>query len=158
MSARNVVDTEKRTLAENASSFFLSVCVGFTTVMVAVMALGSVFADESARQGIGYCWSVFGVCVAAALLQFVFFTPVLIKRLSYSLRLALFGICLFAALSAVAVAMNWFPADMPSAWIMFAAIFLVVFGVLALVFAFKQKRDSRELNERLRRYRDSEAQ
>ena len=153
MNTKDIVDTEKRTLSENIRFCLLAICVGFTIVMVVLLVFGSIFAGEAAQQGIGYCWSVFGICVVAALLQFVFFTPVVIKRLSGVLRHALFGICLFAVLAITAVVIGWFPATIPSAWISFTITYLVIFGIITAVFAFKQKRETRELNEKLATYR-----
>lgn len=155
MIKREIIDTERRTPAENAKTFFMSICIGFTVIMVICLTMGSIFADESAKQGILYSWSILAVCVVSATLQFAFFTPVLIKRLSYPLRLLLFGMCLYVVLAATAVVMSWFPADQPLAWVSFTGAYLFIFAVLTALFSFKMRRESRELNEKLSEYRKS---
>ena len=105
------------------------------------------------RQGVLYCWSVLGACVCAAILQLVFFTPVIIKRMAYPLRLFLFGVCLYAVLAALAVVMAWFPVDMVGAWVSFTVIYLVMLVAATAMFAVKHKREERALNEKLDEYR-----
>ena len=99
MTRKDIIDTEARTPAENARTFLATLCVSFTATMVICMIFGTIFADEASKQGIMYCWSVLGACVCAAALQFVFFTPVVIKRMTYPLRLLLFGACLYVVLA-----------------------------------------------------------
>ena len=106
MTRKDIIDTEARTPAENARTFLATLCVSFTATMVICMIFGTIFADEASKQGIMYCWSVLGACVCAAALQFVFFTPVVIKRMTYPLRLLLFGACLYVVLAVLAVTMN----------------------------------------------------
>ena len=71
--------------------------------------MGACFADDATKQGIYYCWSILAVCVAAPALQLVFFTPAVIRRMAYPARLALFGVCLYAALCALGVSLVGFP-------------------------------------------------
>ena len=63
MTRKDIIDTEVRTPAENARTFLLTFCVGFTVLMIVCMILGSIFADEQAKQGIMYCWSLLGASV-----------------------------------------------------------------------------------------------
>ncbi len=153
MKRNDIIDTERKTPAENARTCIITLCVGFTTIMVVALALGSFFADEQAKQGINYCWSLFGACVGATVLQFVFFTPTIIKRMAYPLRLAAFGVCLYAVLAAVAVAMHWFPVDMAGAWVTFTVSYLFALAVASVFFAIKQKRESQEFDDKLEEYR-----
>jgi len=157
MARTNIIDTEKKTPAENARTFVVTLCIGFTVIMVICMALGSVFADEQAKQGINYCWSLFGACACASLLQFVFFTPVIIKRMSYPLRLLAFGICLYVVLAALAVAMSWFPANMAGAWVSFTISYLCALAIASAFFSVKQNRERKEFDDRLADYRRDNA-
>lgn len=153
MTRRDIIDTEERTAAENARTFLDGLCIAFTLAMVACMALGTCFADESTRQGIMFCWSIFGACACAAALQFVFFTPVLIKKMAYAPRLLAFGLCLYAVLVALAMAMSWFPVGEPGAWASFTMIYLVVLAGMSGFFAVRQRREERMLNDCLSEYR-----
>ena len=113
--ALSISDIEVRTPAENARAFLVTLCISFTIVMIVYMALESAFVGDGLRWSMAYCWSLLGACACTAELQLVFFTPVVIKRMTYPLRLFLFGICLYAVLAALAVTMAWFPADMAGA-------------------------------------------
>lgn len=155
MARKDIIDTEMRTPAENARAFMLTLCISFTAVMAALLIFGTIFADEGSRKLIVYCWSVLGACACSAVLQFVFFTPTVIKRMAYPLRLLLFGVCLYAVLAALAVTMSWFPTGMAGAWISFTAIYLVILVAITAMFAVKHRREERVLNERLGEYRKS---
>ena len=152
MTRKDIIDTERKTPAENVRTFLLMLCVGFTIVMTICLIFGTIFADESARQDIDYCWSILGACVIAAALQFVFFTPTLIRQLAYPIRLLLFGLCLYAVLATLAVTMSWFPTDMVSAWASFTITYLVMLAGATAFFSFKARREYRNLNEKLAEY------
>lgn len=152
---RDVIDTEKKTPVENLGQLVRSICIGFTVAMIAFLALGTCFADDAAKQGIYYCWSILAACVAASALQLVFFTPAVIRRMAYPARLALFGACLYAVLCALAFIFAWVPASNPGAWVTFTVVYLAILAVLTLVFSAKLSRETRELNERLAEYRKS---
>ena len=153
MTRKDYIDTEVRTPAENVRSFLHTLCTSFTTIMVVSMVIVTVFANDEARREIVWCWSLFGSCVCAAALQFVFFTPAVIKRMSYPLRLFLFGICLYAVLAILAVAMSWFPTGTASAWVSFTVIYLVMLAATTAVFTAERRLEQRRINEGLSEYR-----
>lgn len=140
---------------ENLGYLVKSTCIGFTVAMIAFLALGTCFADDTAKQVINYCWSILAACVAVPALQFVFFTPAVIRRMAYPARLALFGVCLYAALCALASVFAWVSANNPGAWATFTVVYLAILAVLTLVFNAKLSRETRELNDRLAEYRKS---
>ena len=150
---RDIIDTDKKTPVENLGQLVKSICIGFTVAMIAFLALGTCFADDAAKQGIYYCWSILAACVAASALQLVFFTPAVIRRMAYPARLALFGVCLYATLCALAVFFGWLPAGNPGAWATFTIVYLAILAVLTLLFNAKLSRETRELNDRLAEYR-----
>lgn len=152
---RDIIDTDKKTPAENLGELVKSICIGFTVAMIAFLALGTCFADDAAKQGIYYCWSILAMCVAAPALQLVFFTPTAIKRMAYTARLALFGICLYTLLCVLAILFDWLPASNLGAWVTFTVVYLAILAVLTLAFNAKLSRETRELNEGLAEYRKS---
>ena len=152
---RDIIDTDKKTPVENLGYLVKSICIGFTVAMIAFLALGTCFADDAAKQGINYCWSILAACVAVPALQFVFFTPAVIRRMAYPARLVLFGVCLYAALCALAFIFAWIPVNNPGAWITFTVVYLTILAVLILVFNAKLSRETRESNEGLAEYRKS---
>lgn len=153
MISRDIIDTDKKTLVENLGQLVKSICIGFTVAMVAFLALGTCFADDAAKQGIYYCWSILAACVIVPALQFVFFTPAVIRRMAYPARLALFGVCLYAALCALAFVFAWVPVNDPGAWVTLTVVYLAILAVLTLAFNAKLSRETRELNDRLAEYR-----
>ena len=152
---RDIIDTDKKTPVENLGYLVKSNCIGFTVAMTAFLALGTCFANDAAKQGIYYCWSILAACVAASALQLVFFTPAVIRRMAYPAHLALFGACLYAVLCALAFIFAWVPASSPGAWVTFTVVYLAILAVLTLVFNAKLSRETRELNDRLAEYRKS---
>ena len=151
----DIIDTDKKTPVENLGYLVKSICIGFTVAMVAFLALGTCFADDAAKQGIYYCWSILAACVAVPALQLVFFTPAVIRRMAYPARLALFGVCLYATLCALAVFLGWFPVSDPGAWATLTVVYLAILALLTLAFNAKLSRETRELNDRLAEYRKS---
>lgn len=152
---RDIIDTDKKTPVENLGQLVKSICIRFTVAMIAFLALGTCFADDAAKQGIYYCWSILAASVAASALQLVFFTPAVIRRMAYPARLMLFGVCLYAVLCALAFIFAWIPANNPGAWVTFTVVYLAILAVLTLVFNAKLSRETRELNDRIAEYRKS---
>ena len=75
--------------------------------------------------------------------------------MAYPARLVLFGVCLYAALCALAFIFAWIPANSPGAWVTFTVVYLAILTVLTLVFNAKLSRETRKLNDRLAEYRKS---
>lgn len=149
-----IIDTERKGAGEVIRMLCINFCIAFTIFMVMSMAFGMIFADEQAKTGIMYCWTIAGAMLAAVVLQLVFFTPLLIKRLGYGARVALFGICFFAVLAPLAVVFNWFPADMPVAWVSFTIIYLVILALLSVLFTALYRKQTKRLNEMLAKYKE----
>lgn len=152
------IDTEKSISLEDIKSFALVICGGFTATMLIGTILGTAFGSAQAHQGLLMSLSILGAWIASAGLQFVFFTPVVIKRMTYPVRIALFGICLYAILATIATCMNWFPTKEVSAWISFTISYLVILAVLTAFFTITFWRERRKMNEKLTEYREKHVQ
>lgn len=153
MKRKDIIDTEKLTPVENAQSFLKTLCTSFTTIMLVSLLIVTILGNSAARQEIMWCWSLFGSCVCAAVLQFVFFTPVVIKRMLYPLRLLAFGVCLYVVLAALAVAMSWFPTDKAGAWVSFTVIYLIMLAAATAMLTAERRLEERRLNEGLSEFR-----
>ena len=66
--------------------------------------------------------------------------------MAYLARLALFGVCPYATLCALAVFFGWLPMSNPGAWATFTVVYLAILAVLILVFNARLSRKTRELN------------
>ncbi|MEI3376362.1 MAG: DUF3021 family protein [Coriobacteriales bacterium] len=149
-----IIDTEKRGAGEVVRMLCINFCIAFTIFMLMSMVFGMIFADEQAKAGIMYCWTIALAMLVAVVLQLVFFTPLLIKKMGYGARVALFGICFYAVLAPLAVTFDWFPAAMPEAWVSFTVIYLVILVLLSALFTALYRKRTRRLNEMLAKYKE----
>ena len=75
-----IIDTERKTPGEIMKMLCINFSIAFTLFMLFSMFFGMIYADEEARAGIMYCWTIAGAMLLAVVLQLVFFTPLLIRR------------------------------------------------------------------------------
>ena len=115
--ATQIIDTEKKTAGKYAREFFTNACIAFAVAMVFFLAAGTIFKGESHASGVMMGWGLLVACIVSSGLQLVFFTPALIKRMSYPVRATLFGLCFFPVLAGIAALFSWFPMEYPAAWI-----------------------------------------
>lgn len=118
--------------AEVMAEFKKWVCLCFTGQITLYAAFSLIFG-----QLVMDCVMVFemlGISLAVSLMQFVFFSGHIIKKLRYSLRLVLFSLLLVGALSLCAVIFHWFPLENGGAWFFFVGAFLVCLLVFTLGF------------------------
>lgn len=148
-----IIDTEKKSAGEVLKMLGINFSVAFTVFMLFSMVFGMIFADEEARTGIMYCWGIAGAMLAAVIMQLVFFTPLVIKRLGYAARVALFGACFYAVLTPLAALFGWFPTDIPGAWITWTVIYVVILAFMTVLFTLIYRRETKALNEKLERYK-----
>ena len=72
-------------------------------------------------------FSLLLVCIAAGTMQVAAFSDLLFKKLAYGWRMMVFAVPFFVVLTAVAVGFGWFPTGSAGAWVIFVAIFIVIF-------------------------------
>jgi len=70
------------------------------------------------------------VSSVGSFIQMLAFSERFIKKMRYTLRIALFAIAFFALLAANAYAFSWFPRDLESSWLIFSGVFLLIFAVM----------------------------
>ena len=104
-----------------------------------------------------YCWTIAGAMLLAVVLQLVFFTPLLIRRLNYGARIALFGVCFYAVLTPLAIAFGWFPAELPDAWLIWSLTYVAILALSSLLFTGLYRRETKLLNKQLERYKSETA-
>lgn len=151
-----MIDPEKKGAGQVFKELALNFCIGFTIIMLFSMVFGLVFADEQAKEGILYCVMLAGAMLAAVILQMLFFTPVVFKRMKGSTRLVGFGVCLYVLLAGMGAYFQWFPADNAWAWVSFTIIYLVILALMTVVFTCIYRKDERALNEGLKRFKSRE--
>lgn len=118
--------------------------------------LSTIFSLENA--GIGVATS-FQFLLAVSLivgLRSVFMTDILIKKMSLAARIIAMFAGAFATILLFIFAFDWFPADMPIAWIMFIVCFAISCVVSTLISVLAEKQENRRLEEALKRYKEEE--
>lgn len=120
------------------------------------MAVGFCLGWESLP--ISVVFSLLLVCVAAAILQVLAFTGLVIRRLAYGWRMVLFAVPFFALLTAIALAFRWFPPEKGGAWVTFAAIFLAIFVAVSLGFELWFRLSGKKYDGLLGQYRKKREQ
>ena len=131
-----------------------STCIGFTVAMIAFLALGTCFADDTAKQGINYCWSILAACVTVPALQFVFFTPAVIRQMAYPARCAVRRLPLRSPLC-IGVCLCLGSREQPRGVGYLHGCLSRHPGGPHSCFNAKLSRETRELNDRLAEYRKS---
>lgn len=92
------------------------------------------------------------VSILCGALQTLCFSRLIIKKMAYCWRTAIFGVALLAVLSVIAVSFGWFPANHLGAWATFAAAFLVILLVVTAIFQLYYRHRSKKYNEQLDQY------
>lgn len=148
-----IINPDRITPGGIIKDLLVNFCIGFTLLVLFSCIFGLIFADEAAKPGILMCISIGVAMFVCAVLQLIFFTPVVFKRMSYPLRLTLFGICLYVILALYGAYFNWFPADNAGAWIAFTITYLVILALMSILFTHINKRDIKTLNESLANFK-----
>lgn len=124
-------------------------CLSFTASLLIYIVIdilvpgelppGNVVMDIAWRWSYGYIkyrlvFQLLGLCLCISILQYVFFSGQMLKKPSYFVRIAVFGVlCLGLCVGAV-TAFGWFSLDSLEHWGKFFLIFMVCFVGISLGF------------------------
>ncbi len=111
---------------------WLSLC--FTATMFIYLTISWIAGRRNVE--ISTLFQIMFLAIAVTLLQFVFFSGWVIKKMRYSLRLILFTLPILALITACAVCFGWVPVGNIGAWVTFYVIFLVCFVLICAGFEF----------------------
>lgn len=125
--------------------------LNYTAAMCFYVFFLWVFKQETAP--LPMLFSLLVVGAAAGLMQVVAFSDLLIKKLAYSWRMALFFVVFGAILTAFAVGFHWFPADQAGAWVIFGVTFVLIFAAIAAGIEIYYRASGRKWDDRLDWYR-----
>ena len=98
-------------------------------------------------------FSMLLVSLAAAVMQILAFSNLIIKKLSYAWRLVVFAIPFGTILTACAVTFQWFPIENPGAWVTFWIIFIVIFVLCTAGFELYFRLSGRKYDDKLDWYK-----
>ena len=83
-------------------------------------------------------------------------TDILIKKMPLAARIIAMFTGAFATIIVFIFLFDWFPADVPLAWIMFIVCFVVSCTVSTLISVLSEKQENHRLEEALKRYKEEE--
>lgn len=138
---------------------------GITTVLLNIFCI--VFGNEAysfstifslGSKGVGVATSfqfLFVLSIITAL-RFVFMTDVLIKKMPLILRIIALFSGTFATTTAFIFIFDWFPSDMPIAWIIFVICFVISCTVSTLISILAEKKENNRLEEALKRFKEEQ--
>lgn len=130
----------------------LSICIIFTIVMAWFLGMGYLFAGPS--YGLNLTASLYGMAIGIALLQTLWFTEIVLKKPSYPVRVAGFGLCGLPVVALCAWVGQWFPTDIPGVWISFVVIYLFILAGMTVGNTVYYKKTAGGYDEALARYRE----
>lgn len=139
-------------MKELIKNVLLSGCIIFTIYMFFACIMGLIFAGP--QQGIVMSITILGAAFILAGLRGLWFTDKIIKSMAYSLRIFGFGVTAFVVLAVCAWVGEWFPMDVPGAWVSFTAIYLVILVTVCVIYQIHFKRTVGSFDAALRQYHD----
>ena len=82
-----------------------NLCISFTVATLVYTLFD--WNKETMRRG--WVFEILLLCAVATVLQYLFFSGKVVKRLSYLWRMVIFAVLLLGVVSGCAVAFRWFP-------------------------------------------------
>lgn len=154
---------EKKTIFDYLGQVFL-----LYGIMIIIMNVFCVLFGESAKEmstmfalggkglSVETMMQYFVVAIFATFARFLFFTDIVIKKMSVPIRTLLMVMSIIGLIVFFIITCGWFPADMPLPWIMFILCFSICFGTSLLVMALKEKAENTKMEEALKRIKEEE--
>ncbi len=149
---------EKKTIFDYVGMVFTT--FGFTIVILTLLCflfgedakeISSMFSLGKEGLSIAIMTQYLMVSVLIVALRFLFFTDVVIKNMSVTVRtlcmlLSVIGIIVFFI-----IRFGWFPIDMWIPWFMFIVCFGICFVVSTMIAVLKERAENRKMEEALTR-------
>lgn len=108
---------------------------------------------ELGNKGIAISTLLQFLCLSLIItvLKWVFFTDILIKKLSILLRIIFMFAGVIVSVGVFAAVCHWFPVDEVVPWLMFFVCFLVCAVISVIVSVLKERSDNKKMQEALMR-------
>lgn len=125
-------------------------CMSFTGFVMVYVVISWFFG----QRGLSFSllWQFLALSLLVSTLQFIFFSGNVVKKMNYAWRLVWFVLPLYLGVSAFALLFGWFPLR-PGSWLVFTAIFLVIFAVLVVALELYCRLTGRQYNQLLDAYK-----
>ncbi len=126
-------------------------CILFGT---SAYGFSSIFSLGNAGVGIATSFQFLLAVFIINALRFVFMTNILIKKMPLAARTIALFIGAFTTTIIFIFLFDWFPPDVPIAWIMFIVCFIISCVVSTVISVLAEKHENRRLEEALKRYKE----
>ncbi|MDE7230562.1 MAG: DUF3021 family protein [Oscillospiraceae bacterium] len=128
-------------------------CIFFGT---SAHGLSTIFSLGNAGVGVATSFQFLLAVSIIVGLRLIFTTDILIKKMPIAARIIAMFAGAFAVMIGFIFLFDWFPADVPLAWIMFIVCFVISCFVSTLISVLAEKQENRRLEEALKRYKEEE--
>ena len=128
---------------------------GISVLYTATMAIYLCFCTVYGWRQISLAmlWTLLAVSAASAVIQALCFSTWVIRKLSYTLRCALFVALFLPLLVFAAWKTQWFPTAQPGAWAMFFGIYFLIFIVITAGFEIYYRAAGKKYDGLIGQYR-----
>ena len=128
-------------------------CILFGT---SAYGLSTIFSLGNSGVGIATSFQFLLAVTVIVGLRLIFTTDIFIKKMPIAARIIAMFAGAFATIIVFIFLFDWFPADMPIAWILFIVCFVISCVVSTLISVLAEKQENRRLEEALKRYKEEE--
>ena len=128
-------------------------CILFGT---SAQGLSTIFSLGSAGVGVATSFQFLLAVSIIVGLRVIFMTNILIKKMPLAARIITMFASAFATILAFIFLFDWFPADMPIAWIMFIVSFIISCAISTAISVLAEKQENRRLEEALKRCKEDQ--
>lgn len=127
-------------------------CILFTCFMLALSLVYGLLLDWPITWMM--ILELLGLSLACSLVQFIFFSGVLLKKMTYLRRMMCSLPAFLAVVAGAGMIFRWFPIDRWQSWATFLTIFAVIFVVFAVAFEVYFRLVGQRYDDLLKRYKD----
>lgn len=156
---------KKRTIFDYMGQVFMIFGITMVVLNIFCILFGESAKDYSqmfslGNQGLSVQTALqfFLVSICITTLRFLFFTDLLLKRMSILWRTVLMVIVVVIVIGVFIVVCGWFPVNMWMPWLLFFLSFGVSFGISMAVTIWKERIENRKMAEALERLKEEENQ
>lgn len=156
---------KKRTIFDYMGQVFMIFGITMVVLNIFCILFGESAKDYSqmfslGNQGLSVQTALqfFLVSICITTLRFLFFTDLLLKRMSILWRTVLMVIAVVIVIGVFIVVCGWFPVNMWMPWLLFFLSFGVSFGISMAVTIWKERIENRKMAEALERLKEEENQ
>ena len=122
----------------------------------AAKEMSTIFSFGNEALGVKTAMQFLLAVVILVLIETLFTTDIVIKKMKNPMRICLMIVSIFAVISLFVAVFGWFPTDLAMPWIMFIICFAISSAVSTIITAYSEKQENKKLDEALKRFKGEE--